>query len=45
MEKDDISGNFKEVLSDMFITPLEYDAICLYKAMKDLGLNEGVLIE
>ena len=29
----------------MFMTPPEYDAYCLYKAMKGLGTNEGVLIE
>ena len=27
------------------MTPPEYDAYCLYKAMKGLGTNEGVLIE
>ena len=27
------------------MTPAEYDAMCLYKAMKGLGTNEGVLIE
>ena len=43
--KDDTSGNFKEVIAGMFMTPAEYDAHCLYKAMKGLGTNEGVLIE
>ena len=43
--KEDTSGNFKDVISGMFMTPAEYDAVCLYKAMKGLGTNEGVLIE
>ena len=43
--KEDTSGNFKEVIAGMFMTPAEYDAVCLYKAMKGLGTNEGVLIE
>ena len=43
--KEDTSGNFKDVIAGMFMTPAEYDAMCLYKAMKGLGTNEGVLIE
>ena len=43
--KEDTSGNFKEVIAGMFMTPSEYDAMCLYKAMKGLGTDEGVLIE
>ena len=43
--KEDTSGNFKDVVTGMFMTPAEYDATCLYKAMKGLGTNEGVLIE
>ena len=43
--KEDTSGNFKDVVSGMFMSPAEYDATCLYKAMKGLGTNEGVLIE
>ena len=43
--KEDTSGNFKDVVEGMFMTPAEYDAMCLYKAMKGLGTNEGVLIE
>ena len=41
----DTSGNFKQVIKAMFMTPAEYDAYCLYKAMKGLGTDEGVLIE
>ena len=43
--KEDTSGNFRDVIAGMFMTPAEYDAMCLYKAMKGLGTNEGVLIE
>ena len=43
--KEDTSGNFKEVVAGMFMTPAEFDAMCLYKAMKGAGTNEGVLIE
>jgi len=43
--KEDTSGNFKDVVAGMFMTPAEFDAMCLYKAMKGLGTNEGVLIE
>ena len=43
--KEDTSGNFKEVIAGMFMTPAEYDAMCLYKAMKGAGTREGVLIE
>ena len=43
--KEDTSGNFKQIISAMFMSPAEYDAYCLYKAMKGLGTDEGVLIE
>ena len=43
--KEDTSGNFKEVICAMFMTPAEYDAYCLYRAMKGLGTDEGALIE
>ena len=43
--KEDTSGNFKDIVTGMFMTPSEYDATCLYKALKDLGTNEGILIE
>ena len=43
--REDTSGNFKQVIAGMFMTPAEYDAMCLYKAMKGLGTDESVLIE
>ena len=43
--KSELSGNFKDVVIGCFMTPPEYDAYCLYKAMKGLGTNEGVLTE
>ena len=43
--KEDTSGNFQDIICAMFMTPAEYDAYCLYRAMKGLGTNEGVLIE
>ncbi len=43
--KSELSGNFENVVTAMFQTPSEFDATCLYKAMKGLGTDEGVLIE
>ena len=43
--KKDLSGNFEDTVVGLFMTPPEYDAYCLYKAMKGLGTNEAVLIE
>jgi hypothetical protein len=43
--KQELSGNFEDTVVGLFMTPPEYDAYCLYKAMKGLGTNEGVLIE
>ena len=43
--KEDTNGNFKDVICAMFMSPAEYDAYCLYKAMKGLGTDEGALIE
>ena len=43
--KEDTSGNFKDIICAMFMTPAEYDAYCLYRAMKGLGTDEGALIE
>ena len=43
--KSELSGNFENVVIAMFQTPAEFDSTCLYKAMKGLGTDEGVLIE
>ncbi len=43
--KSELSGNFEDVIIGLFMNHAEYDAYCLYKAMKGLGTNEGVLIE
>ena len=43
--KEELSGNFEDTVVGLFMSPPEYDAYCLYKAMKGLGTNEGVLIE
>ena len=43
--KSELSGNFENVVIAMFQTPAEFDSESLYKAMKGLGTDEGVLIE
>ena len=43
--KDELSGNFEDTVVGLFMTPPEYDAYCLYKAMKGIGTSEGILIE
>ena len=43
--KQDLSGYFEDTVIGLFMTPPEYDAYCLYKAMKGLGTNDAVLIE
>ena len=39
------SSDFQKCVVGAFMTPTEYDAYCLYCAMKGLGTNEGVLSE
>lgn len=41
----DTSGNFRSTLKALVIDRAEYEASCLYKAMKGLGTDESVLIE
>jgi annexin A7/11 len=43
--KEELSGHFEDTVIGLFMRPPEYDAYCLYKAMKGIGTNEGVLIE
>ena len=43
--KEELSGHFEDTVIGLFMSPPEYDAYCLYKAMKGIGTNEGVLIE
>ena len=41
----ELSGNFKDTILALYEDPIEYDAKCLYKAMKGLGTDEDTLIE
>ena len=43
--KSELSGNFEDVVIGLFQSPEEYDATCLYKAIKGLGTDESTLIE
>ena len=43
--KSELSGDFKEAAIGSFMSPAEYDAYCLYYAMKGLGTKESVLTE
>ena len=43
--KSELSGDFKEAAIGSFLSPAEYDAYCLYYAMKGLGTKESVLTE
>ena len=43
--KSELGGKLEDVVLGMFQTPAEYDATCLYKAMKGIGTDESVLIE
>ena len=40
-----LSGNFKHLMIALFQRPTEFDAECLYKAMKGIGTDEDTLIE
>lgn len=41
----ELGGDLKDAVLGMFMTPVEYDAHCLYKAMKGMGTDEDALIE
>jgi len=41
----ELSGNFWKVIKGLMMTPEEFDAECIYKAVKGLGTNEKTLIE
>ena len=43
--KSELSGRLEDVVVGLFQSPAEFDATCLYKAMKGLGTDEDVLIE
>ena len=43
--KSDLSGNYEDTICGLFMTPIEFDAHCLYKAMKGSGTNEDVLFD
>ena len=43
--KEELSGNFEDTVVGLFMTPPEYDAYWLYKAMKGIGTSEGILVE
>ncbi|CAD5123708.1 DgyrCDS12028 [Dimorphilus gyrociliatus] len=42
--KSELSGDFEELILALLMTPSEYDAYCLNKAVKGLGTDENVLI-
>ena len=43
--KSELGGKLEDVVLGLFQTPTQYDATCLYKAMKGLETDESVLIE
>ena len=43
--KSELTGHFKEPITALFLTPVDYDCYQLYKVMKGLGTNEDTLIE
>ena len=43
--KSELSGKFEDAMVPLFKDPVEYDAECLYKAMKGAGTDENALIE
>ena len=43
--KSELSGKFEDAMIALFKDPIEYDAECLYYAMKGAGTDESCLIE
>jgi hypothetical protein len=43
--KDDLGGNFKKVVTAMYLTPVEYDTTELRKAMEGMGTDEDSVSE
>ena len=43
--KSETSGNFEDAIVALFETPIDFDCITLYKAMKGAGTDEDTLIE
>ena len=43
--KSELSGKFEDAMIALFKDPVEYDAECLYSAMKGAGTDEACLIE
>ncbi|XP_078489046.1 annexin-B12-like [Ciona intestinalis] len=43
--KSEVSGNFEDVLCGLMMTPREYDAYCLRKAVSGVGTTESTLVE
>jgi len=43
--KDELNGNFQEVVMARFLSPAEIDALYLRKAMKGIGTRESLLIQ
>ena len=43
--KSELNGKFEDAMVALFKDPVEYDAECLYKAMKGAGTDEATLIE
>ncbi|XP_012938085.1 titin homolog [Aplysia californica] len=42
--KSELSGDLEEVILGLMMPPVEYDAFCLYEAMKGKGTDEAALI-
>lgn len=43
--KSELSGDFRTLMNGLYTDPVEYDADCLYKAIKGAGTDDNVLIE